>query len=105
MRDPGHNYYPKGKVQQDHPDSVCRTVAVRTAAHKLVYRTEGLNELYDMVKDPRELKNVYGRFRYRKVQKELEARLLRWMTRTSDVVPFDTDPRGITPVGQPPQSP
>jgi len=93
--DPRNIYYPKGKLQQDHPESVCRTVMIRTLTHKLVYRTEGLNELYDLRSDPQELNNVYGRSDYAEVQRELERRLLDWYVETSDVTPFDEDPRGL----------
>ncbi len=48
-----HIYYPKGQVQQQYPDSVGRTVAIRTLDYKLVYRPTGVNELYEMTSDPR----------------------------------------------------
>lgn len=94
-REPAHPYYPKGRLQQDHPESVCRTVMVRTATHKLVRRTAGDNELYDLTADPRELANAYGQPQYRPVQGELEQALLDWYLHTSDVTPWDEDPRGL----------
>lgn len=94
-RTPEHPYYPKGRLQQDHPESVCRTVTIRTATHKLVRRTAGLNELYDLTADPLELDNVHGQPQYREVQARLEQALLDWYLHTSDVTPWDEDARGL----------
>jgi choline-sulfatase len=91
-------YYPKLKLNQDHPESVCRATMIRTLTHKLVRRPEsGEHELYDLVNDPRELHNVHGDPEYADVQRELSERLLDWYVRTSDVVPFEEDPRGLPP--------
>ena len=87
-------YYQKGKQQQDYPASVCRTVMMRTMTHKLIFRTKGLSELYDMEKDRRELDNLYGKPEAKEVQLEMEKKMLEWFVETSDVTPFDEDPRG-----------
>ncbi|MEA3345207.1 MAG: DUF4976 domain-containing protein [Chloroflexota bacterium] len=68
---------------------------IHTMDYKLIYRVEGLSELYDLRSDPRELNNLYGQSEYAEVQRGLEQRLLEWYVRTSDVVPFDEDPRGL----------
>ena len=80
---------------------------IRTMTHKLIHRPEGLSELYDLRCDPKELNNVYGQSDVAEVQRELERRLLDWYERelerrlldwyveTSDVTPFDEDPRGL----------
>ena len=94
-RTPAHIYYPKGKVQQEHPQSVCRSSMIRTATHKLIHRPAGAGELYDLQADPRELSNVHGRPEFTAIQRDLERRLLDWYVQTSDVTPFDTDPRGL----------
>ena len=94
-RDASHIYYPKGRHQQDHPDSVGRTVAVRTMTHKLVRRPTGVNELYAYADDRQELDNRYGDPALADVQRALESRLLDWSIQTSDVTPFDQDPRGL----------
>jgi arylsulfatase A-like enzyme len=88
-------YFPKALQQLDYPESVCRTTMVRTLTHKLVLRTSGENELYDLVKDPRECCNVYGDSGYSAVRAELETQLLQWYIRTADAVPRDEDPRGF----------
>jgi len=94
---PEHIYYPKLLQQQECPESVCRTVMIRTASHKLVRRTNGEHELYDLEKDPRETVNVADAPEYRTVRQALEQRLLDWYLHTSDVTPFDENPRGFTP--------
>lgn len=96
IRDATHIYYPKGKLQQDYPESVCRSAMIRTASYKLVRRTADVSELYDLVQDPQELNNVYGQDGYTNVQAELESKLLDWYIHTADVVPFHEDPRGFT---------
>ncbi|MCB0081530.1 MAG: DUF4976 domain-containing protein, partial [Caldilineaceae bacterium] len=94
-RDATNIYYPKGLQQQEHPDSVGRSVAMRTNTHRMVYRPTGQNELYDMAADPQELNNVHGQPAYADIQRQLERRLLEWYVQTSDVTPFDMDPRGL----------
>ena len=93
--DPESIYYPKGRQQQERPESVCRAAMMRTATHKLVWRTSGEHELYDLVVDREELKNVIGKEGYAEVQRELERRMLDWYVHTADVVPFEPDPRGF----------
>jgi arylsulfatase A-like enzyme len=92
-------YYPKALQQLDYPESVCRTTMARTLTHKLVLRTSGENELYDLVKDPRECCNVYADQGYCKVRAELETKMLQWYLRTADVVPWDEDYRGFSEKG------
>ena len=94
-KDPRRIYYPKARLQQDHPESVCRAVMIRTMTHKLIYRPEGLSELYDLRSDPQELNNRYGQPDVAEVQREMERRLLDWYVETSDVTPFEEDPRGL----------
>lgn len=92
---PASIYYPKGRLQQEHPESVCRAAMIRTLHHKLIYRRAGVRELYDLTDDPRELHNVYGAREHRDVQDDLERGLLDWYLRTSDVTPWDEHPRGL----------
>lgn len=98
LRDPSHIYYPKCKLQQDVPLSVCRAVMVRTQTHKLIHRPDSVSELYDLAADPRELTNLHGRAEFAAVQAALEKRLLDWYVQTSDVTPWHEDPRGFPPI-------
>lgn len=94
-RGPDHIYYPKGRLQQDVPRSVCRATMIRTLTHKLIHRPRGISELYDLSADPHELRNLHSQEAYAAVQRDLERQLLDWYVRTSDVTPFDEDPRGL----------
>jgi choline-sulfatase len=93
MKDPGTIYYPKGLQQREHPESVGRASMIRTKTHKLVLRTYGDHELYDLEKDPRELDNRYGEKEYGAIQAVLERRLLDWYIATADSVPTEEDSR------------
>jgi arylsulfatase A-like enzyme len=95
MRFPDNIYYPKILQQKNHPKSVCRTTMIRTLEYKLVMRTSGDNELYDMKKDSLELYNLYGKKEYESIQMDLERQMLKWYIKTADVVPFTDDPRGF----------
>ena len=96
-RDRQHIYYPKGRLQQDEPNSVARTVMIRTLDHKLVHRPRGMSELYDLRADPQELQNVYDRPDYASPQQALTQQMLDWFIQTSDITPFAEDPRGHRP--------
>jgi len=92
---PANIYYPKVKLQNDHPETITRTTMIRTLDYKLVARPDGQSEFYDFKKDPRELRNVYGEKAYAGPQEALRKRLLDWYIRTADVAPKQHDPRGF----------
>lgn len=75
----------------EHPGwhMVARHYGVRTETHKLIYFYQ-LNEweLYDLVNDPKEMKNVYNDPAYAETQKDLHAELER--LRAELAVPEDT---------------
>lgn len=98
--DPGQIYYPKVKLQNDHPETVTRASMIHTSDYKLVMRPDGVSEFYDLKKDPRELSNVYGDKTYFTAQEDLQRRMLEWYVRTSDVAPKKLDPRGFPKVGK-----
>lgn len=95
MHDKKTIYFPKGLQQKEMPETVGRSTMIRTMSHKLVKRSYGDNELYDLVNDKDELNNLYGQSEFKTVQNELEMRMLDWYIATSDTVPFEEDPRGI----------
>lgn len=88
-------YLPKGKLQQEVPESVCRTTMIRSLNHKLIRRTGGQDELYDLENDPRELENLIDDPGMQETKSDLERAMLDWYMRTSDTVPVDGDPRGF----------
>lgn len=95
FKSPANIYYPKVKLQNEHPETITRTTMIRTLDYKLVARPDGQSELYDMKKDPRELHNVYGERAYAGPQEALQRRMLDWYIRTADVAPKKHDPRGF----------
>ncbi len=89
-------YYGKVALQGKEPSTNARAAMIRTQSHKLVMRPEtGEHELYDLLADPQEMTNRYGQQSYQQAQQALESRLLDWYMRTSDVIPFETDNRGM----------
>ena len=60
---------------------------VRTDRWKYVWYQEGDGELYDLVNDPWELNNLYGRPEYWEVVVEHRERLLDWCITTEDTLP------------------
>jgi len=79
-------YYDKTNIPAEKPDTVCRTVMVRTGDWKLVVRSAPgqIDELYDMRRDPGELANLINRPECSGVVRELRDKLLYWFLRTSD---------------------
>ena len=71
---------------------------MRTPEWTYVYRHEESDELYDRLADPAETTNLLATDRAGgddviAVVAELRARLLAWMVETSDVFPWEADPR------------
>jgi choline-sulfatase len=95
FQSPANIYYPKVKLQNDHPETITRTTAIRTLDHRLVVRPDSQSELYDLRKDPQELHNVHGDRAYAAQQEALHTRMLDWYVRTADVAPKKHDPRGF----------
>ena len=82
-----HRYW----MHRDDAHNVCAHYGMRTESHKLIYfyndpmDQPGANgpsdppewELYDLVADPQEMTNVYGRAGYEEVTADLKAELTR----------------------------
>jgi len=77
-------YFEKLKLQNDDPTTVARSAMIRTKDWKLVIRTAGKEELYDMKHDPNELTNREDDPTLEEVDEKLRERLLYWYLRTSD---------------------
>ena len=58
-----------------------------------IYRLYEGDELYDRVTDPGELHNLAGSPEAEPVERELREQVLHWLVQTSDVIPWDEDPR------------
>ena len=67
---------------------------VRTEKYKYIHCPEEHDELYDLRADPTELNNLANDPAMAGVRAEMKDRLLRWLTRTSNLVPNQWDKRG-----------
>lgn len=52
-------------------------------------RTEDINELYDLKKDPGELNNVYDLPEYEEIRNHLQEEILNWYIETSDATEWE----------------
>ena len=91
-------YRHKAEIQHDHPDLVAKAECVRTAEWTYVFRSREGDELYDRVADPAETTNLLATDRaggddVAAVVAGMKERLLAWLVETSDVIPWDKDPR------------
>jgi choline-sulfatase len=93
LKDPRGDYYPQFLQLHEHTRGMARTVSMRTETFKLIRRPGDVDELYDLVSDPRETVNVYNNPAYRASRDALNERLLTWLITTSDTVPFTRDNR------------
>jgi arylsulfatase A-like enzyme len=87
-------YWPRAGLQQrDDEPWHTKAVMCRTKEFKYVRRLDELDELYDLKKDPAELRNVVESPLYREVLMTLRDRMLTWYQETCDVVPHKADKR------------
>jgi choline-sulfatase len=94
-------YYRAFLMTQERPDCNLPAVMMRTLSHKLIYRTHGQSELYDMRADPREVNNLYNDPAHRSLREDMERRILNWLIETADVTPLEADPRGTPLYSEP----
>jgi arylsulfatase A-like enzyme len=87
-------YWPRISLQtSDEGPQHTKAAMCRTKTHKYVQRLYEQDELYDLVRDPREEHNIIDDPAHREVLISLKERLLRWYMETCDVVPRQTDKR------------
>jgi arylsulfatase A-like enzyme len=95
MNDPEESqYWPRIKLQisEERPWSG-KAAMCRTRTHKYVRRLYEEDELYDLEKDPQELRNRIDDPEYAEVLAKLKERMADWYMETCDVVPRNTDSR------------
>jgi arylsulfatase A-like enzyme len=93
----GWIYAPKAQLQHDQPELVGTAMVLRTPDHTYVHRRYEDDELYDRRADPAETRNLLGDLTDGSELAEratrLRAQLLGWLADTSDVIPWQADPR------------
>jgi len=77
-------YYEKTNIPINNPETVARSAMIRTKMWKLIIRSSGKEELYDLAYDPNELNNLIEVDAYHKVKINLKEKILRWYLNTSD---------------------
>ncbi|MHA1344483.1 MAG: sulfatase/phosphatase domain-containing protein, partial [Promethearchaeota archaeon] len=77
-------YYEKTNIPLNNPSTVARSAMIRTKLWKLIIRSNGDEELYDLAYDPNELNNLIDVISYEKVKINLKEKLLMWYLNTSD---------------------
>jgi hypothetical protein len=94
---PAGEYALKGALQHAEPELVGKAFCLRTRAWSYVWRQYEGEELYDRVADPHETWNLLadgGRApALEPTVTALRSKLLHWLADTSDVVPWQADPR------------
>jgi arylsulfatase A-like enzyme len=86
-------YQAKSDLQHEQPELVGKATALRTRAWTFVHRLYESDELYDRRADPQETTNLIDAPDHASTAAELRGQLLDWLVRTSDVIPWDPDPR------------
>jgi hypothetical protein len=89
----GFIYEAKARLQREQPELVGTALSLRTPTHTYVHRRYESDEFYDRLADPDEKRNLIGRTDDLDVQQELLGLLLGWLADTSDVIPWESDPR------------
>lgn len=104
FENPTGEYLAKGQLQRESPSLVGKAVAVRTADYTYVHRLYERDELYVRADDPREQHNRIDDADLQDVARDLERRVTDWLLETSDVIPWDADPRFPRVERTPPES-
>lgn len=90
-------YALKAALQREDPKLVGKCVAMRTAEWTYVHRIGDAPELYDRRADPEEATNLLAADtphpEHERQAQTLRAALLDWQLETSDVIPWQADPR------------
>lgn len=85
-------YMKKATLRNIRPESLCKSKMIRTKDKKLVYRTSGEHELYDLVNDPEEMHNIYNDPEQKNYIADLTEKLLMHLIKTEQNLPLDPRP-------------
>ena len=90
-------YQGKGELQHEQPRLVGKAIAMRISEWTYVYRQYETDELYDRNADPRETTNLLAGATAdapaHVVAARLRGEVMTWLLDTSDVFPWQPDPR------------
>ena len=89
----GFPYDVKAGLQHSDPKANGRCVALRTREWTYIYRVYESDELYDRKGDPLEEVNLINSAEHQDLGRDLKERILAWLVETSDVIPWEKDPR------------
>jgi len=89
----GFIYAAKTRLQRERPELVGTAMSLRTSSHTYIHRRYESDEFYDRIADPNEVTNLIGRPQDLELQHELLQLLLGWLADTSDVIPWQANPR------------
>ncbi|MEZ5556995.1 MAG: sulfatase-like hydrolase/transferase [Pseudomonadales bacterium] len=94
---PAGEYALKGRLQHEQPELVGKAFCLRNQAWSYVWRQYEGEELYDRATDPDETRNLLaerpGDAAAEAAVAGLRQQLLAWLADTSDVIPWQPDPR------------
>ena len=90
---PQSAYWPRLSTQEMEGPEHTKAVMMRMGDLKYVYRLYEKDELYDLKKDPKELKNVIEVPEYQEAIVKMKMRMLQFMVETGDIVPNRKDIR------------
>lgn len=86
-------YDRKSAIMHEEPITMGRAVALRDRKWTYIYRLYEPSELYDRENDPLEVTNLAGRPEYAELERKSRDQILAWLCETSDVIPWEEDPR------------
>jgi arylsulfatase A-like enzyme len=84
VKDTGGKQLTYGEV----PDAMSRCKMIRSEQWKLIIREVGGNEFFDMVKDPHEMRNLYGDPAHQPRIADMTLKLVEWCLRTDTDRPY-----------------
>jgi arylsulfatase A-like enzyme len=91
---PGNFYARQSRAAIPCHEAGSYAVMCRTIQHKYIRRCyTGHHELYDLMVDPCETRNVSGNPDYTAIERRMEERLLDFLMRTADILPRESDSR------------
>lgn len=90
---PESTYWPRLSTQASEGPEHTKAVMCRMGQWKYVFRLYEDDELYDLIKDPKEYHNLIHDIKYQELIAHMKARMLTWMIETGDIVPDRKDVR------------